>query len=153
VVAAGEHEREGVHPERPRRTRSRGEEQPAGVVGAARIGCGTTEERRAALGEVRGEGGPFRKLPGSRTSLYERLDRPALRPLPGQPYEYATWKVARVNYSRVPLDTSRSIQKRVPPPGTFSAPTEPSCASMSALTMARPRPDVPVDRSRAASAW
>ena len=40
---------------------------------------------------------PFRKLPGSRRSLFEELDRPALRPLPAHRYEYATWKTARVN--------------------------------------------------------
>jgi transposase len=40
---------------------------------------------------------PFRKLPGSRLSLFESLDRPALRPLPARPYEYATWKAAKVN--------------------------------------------------------
>ena len=40
---------------------------------------------------------PFRRLPGSRRSLFEALDRPALRPLPDRPYEYATWKSAKVN--------------------------------------------------------
>jgi transposase len=40
---------------------------------------------------------PFKKLPGSRQRLFESLDRPALRPLPAQPYEYAEWKLARVN--------------------------------------------------------
>jgi transposase len=40
---------------------------------------------------------PFKKLPGSRHTLFETLDRPALRPLPAQPYEYAEWKLARVN--------------------------------------------------------
>jgi transposase len=40
---------------------------------------------------------PFKKLPGSRQSLFEALDRPALRPLPAHPYEYAEWKHARVN--------------------------------------------------------
>src|SRR5664280_1565510 len=40
---------------------------------------------------------PFRKLPGSRASLFAELDRPALRPLPVTPYEYAVWKAARVN--------------------------------------------------------
>ena len=39
---------------------------------------------------------PFRKLPGSRHSAFEALDRPALRPLPEQPYVYAEWKKARV---------------------------------------------------------
>jgi transposase len=40
---------------------------------------------------------PFKKLPGSRHSLFASIDRPALRPLPAQPYEYAEWKRARVN--------------------------------------------------------
>jgi len=40
---------------------------------------------------------PFRKLPGSRRSRYESLDRPALRPLPIDPYVYAEWKKARVH--------------------------------------------------------
>jgi transposase len=40
---------------------------------------------------------PFQKLPGSRQQRFETLDRPALRPLPAQPYEYAEWKHARVN--------------------------------------------------------
>lgn len=40
---------------------------------------------------------PFRKLPGSRRSMFEALDRPALRPLPARPYEYAEWKTAKVN--------------------------------------------------------
>jgi transposase len=39
----------------------------------------------------------FKKLPGSRQSLFETLDRPALQPLPPQPYEYAEWKLVRVN--------------------------------------------------------
>jgi transposase len=40
---------------------------------------------------------PFQKLPGSRRSLFEQLDKPALRPLPPHPYEYAEWRKARVN--------------------------------------------------------
>ena len=40
---------------------------------------------------------PFQKLEGSRRSLFEQLDKPALLPLPQQPYEYAEWKKARVN--------------------------------------------------------
>ena len=35
---------------------------------------------------------PFKKLPGTRQALFERLDRPALKPLPATPYEYAQWK-------------------------------------------------------------
>lgn len=40
---------------------------------------------------------PFQKLEGSRRSLFETLDRPALRPLPATPYAYAEWRKARVN--------------------------------------------------------
>ena len=40
---------------------------------------------------------PFRKLEGSRASLFAELDRPALRPLPAIPYEFAVWKAAKVS--------------------------------------------------------
>lgn len=36
-------------------------------------------------------------LERSRRDLFEELDRPALTPLPEQPYEFAIWKKARVN--------------------------------------------------------
>jgi transposase len=38
---------------------------------------------------------PFQRLPGSRRSTFESLDRLALRPLPDTPYEYAEWKQAK----------------------------------------------------------
>ncbi len=40
---------------------------------------------------------PFKKLPGSRQQLFEELDRPALKPLPRQRYEFASFKTATVN--------------------------------------------------------
>jgi transposase len=40
---------------------------------------------------------PFKKLPGTRRELFEQLDRPALRPLPAQPYAFAEWKKVLVN--------------------------------------------------------
>jgi len=40
---------------------------------------------------------PFRKLPGSRRSMYESLDKPALRPLPVEPYVFAEWMQVRIN--------------------------------------------------------
>jgi transposase len=40
---------------------------------------------------------PFKKLPGSRLSLFEGLDRPALRPLPATRYEHAEWRTAKVS--------------------------------------------------------
>ena len=40
---------------------------------------------------------PFQKLEGSRRSLLGTLERPALRPLPTERYEFAQWKKARAN--------------------------------------------------------
>lgn len=40
---------------------------------------------------------PFRKLPGCRRSRFEELDRPAMLPLPEQPYQFAEWMKARVH--------------------------------------------------------
>jgi len=40
---------------------------------------------------------PFKKHPGCRQSLFEQLDKPALRPLPKQPYQYVDIKLARVH--------------------------------------------------------
>jgi transposase len=40
---------------------------------------------------------PFNKLPGSRRSLFESLDQPALKPLPSDAYLYAEWKKVRVH--------------------------------------------------------
>jgi len=35
---------------------------------------------------------PFQKLPGSRATAFETIDRPALQPLPERRFEYAEWK-------------------------------------------------------------
>jgi transposase len=40
---------------------------------------------------------PFQKLPGCRCSMFEAVDKPALKPLPQQSYQFAEWKKARVN--------------------------------------------------------
>ncbi len=39
----------------------------------------------------------FQRLEGSRRSLFEKIDKPALMPLPQTRYEYAEWNKARVN--------------------------------------------------------
>lgn len=46
------------------------------------------------LAELNEKPFPARSL---REDLFEDLGRPALRPLPQRPYEYAEWKKARVN--------------------------------------------------------
>ena len=40
---------------------------------------------------------PFQKLPGCRRSMFEELDKPALKPLPDTPYRLAQWKKAKVH--------------------------------------------------------
>jgi transposase len=56
-------------------------------------------ELNAAISEllVRLNDRPFRKLPGCRREHFEQMDRPALQPLPAEPYVYAEWKKARVH--------------------------------------------------------
>ena len=49
----------------------------------------------------------FKKMPGSRLSLYQELDRPALSPLPATPFVFATWKKARVS-----IDYHIEIERR-----------------------------------------
>jgi transposase len=39
---------------------------------------------------------PFKKLPGTRHSHFEQIDRPAMKPLPAERYEYAEWHTASV---------------------------------------------------------
>jgi transposase len=40
---------------------------------------------------------PFKKLPGTRASQFEAIDKSALKSLPSRPYEFATFKDARVH--------------------------------------------------------
>lgn len=39
----------------------------------------------------------FQKMKTSRRELYEAIDKPALKPLPSEPYQYAEWKKGKVN--------------------------------------------------------
>ena len=90
---------------------------------------------------------PFKKLPGTRRALFEQLDKPALRPLPVEPYEYAEWKQARVHidyhvevhghYYSVPMRSSKNKW-------TCASPPTPSSASIAAS--ASPAIDVPATR-------
>lgn len=41
---------------------------------------------------------PFKKLPGTRLSQFDALDKPALKPLPAQPYIYSEFKKARLGF-------------------------------------------------------
>ena len=57
------------------------------------------DELNQVLSELleRLNGRAFQKLPGCRRSAFESIDRPALRALPGTPYEFAQWKKVRVH--------------------------------------------------------
>jgi transposase len=58
----------------------------------------TLAEANAAIAELVGwlNNRPFKKLPGSRRSVFETVDGPALRPLPPTRYEFATWRKAKL---------------------------------------------------------
>jgi transposase len=57
-----------------------------------------TEFNRAALDKLAElNDRPFQKMEGSRRILFETIDRPALKPLPCQPYELAEWTKGRVH--------------------------------------------------------
>ena len=57
------------------------------------------QELNEAIGELllKLNSRPFKKLEGSRQSWFEKVERPALKPLPSARYELAEWKKARVN--------------------------------------------------------
>lgn len=50
----------------------------------------------------------FQRSPYSRRELFERLDRPAMRALPEQPYEYAEWR-----YVKLGIDHHVEVGKRL----------------------------------------
>ena len=56
-------------------------------------------ELNAAIGELLTQlnARPFKKREGSRLSLFNEIERAALKPLPVKPYQYATWKKAKVH--------------------------------------------------------
>jgi transposase len=95
-----------VVPARPRKPRDKAKVE-AGVLLVERwILAALCKRSFFSLGEVneaiaallaRWNERPFRKRDGSRRTLYETLDRPALKPLPAERYQYGEWKRARVN--------------------------------------------------------
>lgn len=95
-----------VVPARPRKPRDKAKVE-AGVLLVERWILAALRKRRFfSLGEVnealsellvRLNERPFRKRDGSRKTLFETLDRPALKPLPAERYQYGEWKIARVN--------------------------------------------------------
>jgi len=95
-----------VVPARPRKPRDKAKVE-AGVLLVERWIVAALRKRTFfALGEVneaiaelliRLNERPFRKREGSRKSLFQSLDQPALKALPAERYQYGEWKTARVN--------------------------------------------------------
>ena len=95
-----------VIPARPRKPRDKAKVEAAVQLVERWILAALRQRRFTSLAELnqaiaelleRLNQRPFRKRSGSRASLFESLDRPALQPLPGERYEFAAWKTARVN--------------------------------------------------------
>ena len=42
---------------------------------------------------------PFQKMEGCRLSAFEKIDKPALQPLPATKYEYSEWKETRIGFN------------------------------------------------------
>ena len=95
-----------VIPARPRRPRDKAKVEQ-GVLLAERWILAVLRHRSfGALGELwdaivplleRLNARPMRTLKRSRRELFEELDRPALRPLPEQPYEFSAWARPKAN--------------------------------------------------------
>jgi hypothetical protein len=57
------------------------------------------EELNVAIGELleKLNRRPFRKKDGTRAAVWEAIDKPALKPLPMEPFDLSEWSRARVN--------------------------------------------------------
>lgn len=96
----------GVVPARPRKPRDKAKVE-VGVQIAQRWIVAALRHRKffsihqlnAAIGELLTKLNlrPFRKREGCRRTLFEQLDRPALRPLPAERYDLSVWRKATVN--------------------------------------------------------
>ena len=94
-----------ILPARPRKPRDKAKVE-VGVLVVERWILARLRNRRffalAELNQAIGElvadlnARPMRRLGVSRCDLFLELDRPALKPLPAEPYEYAEWRLRRV---------------------------------------------------------
>ena len=102
----GEHYGVAILPARGARPRDKAKAEQGVLVVERWILARLRDRRFLSLAELNAEiagllkplnDRPFRKLPGSRRSLYESLDRPAMRALPAKPYAFAEWRTVRVH--------------------------------------------------------
>jgi transposase len=101
-----EHYGTAVIPARPRKPRDKAKAETAVLIVERWILAVLRNRRFFSLAELnqaiaelleRLNNKPFQKLEGSRRSLYETIDRPALQALPAQRYEFGEWKKVRLN--------------------------------------------------------
>jgi transposase len=95
-----------IIPARPRKPRDKAKVEAAVLVATRWIIAALRNRTFFSLGEANAaiaerlawlNGRPFKRLPGSRASLFAELDAPALRPLPARRFEYAVWTRAKVS--------------------------------------------------------
>ena len=96
----------GVLPARPRKPRDKAKAESGVQVVERWIVAALRHHRffslealNQAIGELLSKLNqrPFRKRDGSRATLFQTLDRPALRPLPAERFDLSEWSRARVN--------------------------------------------------------
>ena len=96
----------GVLPTRPRKPRDKAKVEVGVQIAERWIVAALRHRKFFSLGEMNRAIGelldklnqrPFKKREGSRRSLFEQLDRPALKPLPAERYVIAIWKPVKPN--------------------------------------------------------
>ncbi len=104
-AAFAEHYDTGVLPARPRKPRDKAKVESCVPI-VERYLLGRLRHRtfhglaelnqaiREMLADINGRR-PLRRLGVTRQQLFEELDRPALKPLPAEPYVYTEWRVRR----------------------------------------------------------
>jgi transposase len=104
-AAFAEHYDTGILPARPRKPRDKAKVESCVLI-VERYLLGRLRHRtfyglaelnqaiREMLADINGHR-PLRRLGVTRQQLFEELDRPALKPLPAEPYVYTEWRVRR----------------------------------------------------------
>ena len=104
-AAFAEHYDTGVLPARPRKPRDKAKVESCVLI-IERYLLGRLRHRtfyslgelnqaiREMLADINGRR-PLRRLGVTRQQLFEELDRPALKPLPAEPYVYTEWRIRR----------------------------------------------------------
>jgi transposase len=102
-----EHYGVAVIPARPYKSRDKAKAEVSVQIAERWIIARLRNEHFTSLGEANGQirelvgwinDRPFKKLPGTRRSVFESLERPVMRPLPETRYEFATWRSCKLAF-------------------------------------------------------